>query len=72
MRIKALIVVVILITSASALVYSGELAESTQKAHSPNGNMPKNIAETGDVGKYASIKVDSLNNPHITFYYDYY
>ena len=68
MRTKAFIVVVILITSASAMVYSTELAEFTQKAHSPNGNMPKNIAETGDVGKYASIKIDSLNNPHITYY----
>ncbi|MEC8242749.1 MAG: thrombospondin type 3 repeat-containing protein [Candidatus Thermoplasmatota archaeon] len=30
--------------------------------------MPKNIAEVGDTGKYTTMKLDGLNNPHISYY----
>ena len=49
-------------------IFNSELSADTEKATTSIGNMPKNIAEAGDTGKYTTIKLDGLNNPHIAYY----
>ena len=68
MRIKALVLVSVLLISSMGTMFSSELPNSPIVGETSIGNMPKNIAETGDTGKYASMEVDALNNPHIAYY----
>ena len=68
MRIKVVFLVTILFCSTIGLTLSSELVEYENKMSTSIGNMPKNIVELGDVGLYSSMKIDSMNNPHIAYY----
>ena len=68
MRGKVILLVTILLASTTLSTYSQELKSNANKAQTSIGNMPKNIAEAGDTGKYTSVKLDGLNNPHIAYY----
>ena len=70
MRRQAIVVflVGILISSTNFTIFNSELNADIEKATTSVGNMPKNIAEAGDTGKYTTIKLDGLNNPHIAYY----
>ena len=68
MRVKVVLLVAILFTSTIGTIFSSELADKQDKMPTSVGNMPKNIAEIGDKGLYSSLKIDSMNNPHIAYY----
>ena len=67
---KAIVIILIgiLIISTKSAVFNTELKDGTEIAATSIGNMPKNIAEVGDTGKYTTMKLDGLNNPHIAYY----
>ena len=67
---KAIVIILIgiLIISTKSTVFNTELKDGTEIAATSIGNMPKNIAEVGDTGKYTTMKLDGLNNPHIAYY----
>ena len=67
MRVKALVLVSVLLISTIGTMFSTELSNSPVVRETSIGNMPKNIAETGDTGKYTTIKLDGLSNPHIAY-----
>ena len=68
MRGKVILLVTILLASTTLSTYSQELKSNANKAQTSIGNMPKNIQEAGDIGKYTTVKLDGLNNPHIAYY----
>ena len=60
MRSKAILLVAILLISTNFAFLSSELDDSVEKMSTSIGNMPKNIAEAGDTGKYTTINLDGL------------
>ncbi|MAY13585.1 MAG: hypothetical protein CMB21_07310 [Euryarchaeota archaeon] len=68
MRVKVALLTTILLISTLGTMFSSEFVDSQNKMETSIGNMPKNIAEAGDVGLYSSMKIDSMNNPHIAYY----
>ena len=68
MQGKVIFILMALILSTTGSMFHTELIESVDPKSTSIGNMPKNIAEDGDTGKYTSIKIDGMNNPHIAYY----
>ena len=70
MRRQAIVIVLvgILISSTNFTIFNSELNADIKESMTSIGNMPKNIAESGDTGKYTTVKLDGLNNPHIAYY----
>ena len=68
MRSIALILVSIMLISTIGTTISTQHLDDSEMSPTSIGNMPKNIAELGDTGKYTSLKIDALNNPHIAYY----
>ena len=68
MRTKVVFLVVVLLASTMGAPALNVLNSSVHVRETSVGNMPKNIAETGDIGQHASLKLDGMNNPHIAYY----
>ena len=68
MRTKVVFLVVVLLASTMGAPALNVLNSSVHVRETSVGNMPKNIAETGDIGQHASLKLDGMSNPHIAYY----
>ena len=62
MRTKVVFLVVVLLASTMGAPALNVLNSSVHVRETSVGNMPKNIAETGDIGQHASLKLDGMNN----------
>ena len=68
MRAKVTLLIIILISATIGVAAPQQLVDSAAMHTNPVGNMPKNIAQIGEVGSYSSIKLDYMSNPHIAYY----
>ena len=73
MRIRGIVTKAIILTILMTLMSTSPfviqmLKESKVDMSTSIGNMPKNIDETDNVGKFSSLALDSENNPHIAYY----
>ncbi|MCS5536771.1 MAG: hypothetical protein NZ770_01575, partial [Candidatus Poseidoniaceae archaeon] len=65
---KALLLTILMLIASITPMLSTSLEDTAVKMSTSIGNLPKNIDETGNVGQYSSLALDSESNPHIAYY----